>query len=647
MPNASSHLPAAFEVTHSQAFPGTVILGSPTADSVIFSLLCQADTELFVEYGKTPNQYDLRTTVASLKKDQPFKLKLSGLDKDAQYYYRLRHRLSAEIDFSAGIASAFHTQRAPGSAYTFTIQADSHRDNNVSDDIYRQTLSNAAGDKPDFHIDLGDTVMGDKWAKNYQDLAKRYAEERSFFNILCGSAPLFMANGNHEGENGWQYKGQEDSLAVWATNSRKLYYPTPEPGSFYSQSTNEEQFVGLRQSYYAWEWGDALFVILDPFWNTRAANSPSRHTPAAWDWTLGKEQYDWLRTTLQKSPSKFKFVFAHNLVGGYDLGRVGNGRGGAEAACFYEWGGLNTDGTQGFEANRPGWGKPIHQLLVDNKVNIFFHGHDHYFAKQGLDGVVYQECPQPGSRNNNTHADEYAYISGAFIEGTGYVRVNVSADAFKVDFVRTYLPGAQTASRKNGEVGYSYTDTDRVEQAHPPASAPTVAPSSGGQPPPGGRLPASGDPHTSTAPVLPPVSSGTMHLFSPVVKEGEDMPEKYTRQGAKAGLTTVSPPLGWTGAPADTRTFAVIGWNGVIFWSLWNIPGTAAGLAENYQGPSTVGQKFQTPSEGGPGIFTKHLTLYALSASVNVPADSAVETLRQAMQSLTLDSAVLNYKVTV
>jgi len=434
-------------------------------------LLAKVDSEVFIEYGKTSDVYDAKTDVASLKKDQPLELKVSGLDKDTQYYYRLRHKSSGETDFSANTGEAFHTQRAPGDSFTFTIQADSHRDSNISEAVYKQTLLNALGDTPDFHIDLGDTEMGDKWAKTSQDLAKRYVEERSFYGLLNDFAPLFLVNGNHEGENGWQYKGN-DSLPVWATNSRKLYYPNPEVGNFYSQSTREEPVVGIRQSYYAWEWGDALFVVLDPFWNTK--------NPTGWDWTLGKEQYDWFRTTLENSHSKFKFVFAHQLVGGYTLGNAGPGRGGAEAARFFEWGGLNADGTQGFDAHRPGWGKPIHQLLVDNKVNIFFHGHDHFFGKQGLDGVIYQECPQPGAINTNTHNGEYAYGSGAFIVGTGYIRVNITSDSYKVDFVRTYLPAAQIGGHKNGEIGYSYTSNDKVEQAQPPPTAITKAPTSGG-----------------------------------------------------------------------------------------------------------------------------------------------------------------------
>ena len=78
-------------------------------------------------------------------------------------------------------------------------------------------------------------------------------------------------------------------------------------------------------------------------------------------------------------------------------------RGGAEAAPFYEWGGKNADGTDGFEQNRPGWPAPIHQLLVQHRVTAVFHGHDHLYVKQDLDGIVYQEVPQPGTPGGKQH----------------------------------------------------------------------------------------------------------------------------------------------------------------------------------------------------------------------------------------------------
>ena len=46
-----------------------------------------------------------------------------------------------------------------------------------------------------------------------------------------------------------------------------------------------------------------------------------------WSWTLGLQQYNWLKQTLQNSDAKYKFVFSHNMLGGIPAGRsAGPGR---------------------------------------------------------------------------------------------------------------------------------------------------------------------------------------------------------------------------------------------------------------------------------------------------------------------------------
>jgi len=129
----------------------------------------------------------------------------------------------------------------------------------------------------------------------------------------------------------------------------------------------------MTQNYYAWEWGNALFLVLDPFRFTMGNKDP-------WQRTLGNQQYQWLKTTLQNSKAVFKFVFIHNLVGGVDL--KGRGRGGAEASQYYEWGGADTSGLNQFSINRPGWENPIHDLLLQYKVQAVFHGHDHFLPNK-------------------------------------------------------------------------------------------------------------------------------------------------------------------------------------------------------------------------------------------------------------------------
>ncbi len=188
-------------------------------------------------------------------------------------------------------------------------------------------------------------------------------------------------------------------------------------------------------------------MVLDPFWFTR-----DRKGDDNWGMTLGETQYRWLTATLEKSRAPFKFVFLHHLVGG--LGR--DVRGGVATAPYMEWGGKNADGTEGFAQHRPGWAMPIHQLLVRNGVSIVFHGHDHLFAREELDGVVYQEVPQPGHPSGGTRsAEEYGY-TGVILGSSGHLRVTVEPGQAVVEYVRSAVPGITRDEVANGAVDHHY-----------------------------------------------------------------------------------------------------------------------------------------------------------------------------------------------
>jgi hypothetical protein len=165
--------------------------------------------------------------------------------------------------------------------------------------------------------------------------------------------------------------------------------------------------------------------------------------------TLGREQYDGLAATLRGSKTRRKFVFIHQLVGGTESG----GRGGAEVAPLFEWG----DG-KGYAFRRAGWGKPIHALMVETGVSIAFHGHDHFFARQELDGIIDQLVPQPGHRNSRSHqAVEYGYRTGDFLPNSGHVRVRVAEEGVTVGYVRAATPEMERCGVRNGEVAFRYT----------------------------------------------------------------------------------------------------------------------------------------------------------------------------------------------
>jgi hypothetical protein len=415
------------------------ILGRPTTNSIVISLLSATDQTISISYGTESGKYTAQTEPIALQANIPGEVTLSNLTPDTAYFYSIND-----------VENSFHTARPPGATFTFTIQADSHLDSNSSLLVYQQTLANQRADQPDFVIDMGDTFMTDKY-KPYTAAAPQYLAQRYYLGQLADTAPLFLVLGNHDGEGA--PKGSAGiEMSVWSAQMRKKYFPNPVPASFYTGNTTPHPKVGDLQNYYAWEWGDALFIVLDPYWFTPPAKS---NTTDLWNPTLGAEQYQWLKSTLESSDARWKFVFIHQLLSGTDK----NGRGGVEVANLYEWGGHNPDGSYAFDKYRPGWSLPIHQLLVANHVNAVFHGHDHLFVKQELDGIIYQEVPQPSAaRPNNTgSATEYNYLTGDLLGSPGHIRVTVSPDGVTVEYVRTYLPEDRNDRQVNGQVEYLYS----------------------------------------------------------------------------------------------------------------------------------------------------------------------------------------------
>lgn len=435
------------------AHPLDVVLGRPGTASVTLSVLSYEEVEGMIAYGAKAGALASKTPPFPLKAGEPREVLLEGLQPNARTFYQILTRKPG-AEWEPQPEGSVHTQRPRGSAFAFTLQADPHLDYNTDPALYSRCLANALADLPDFHVDLGDTFMCDKH-RTRKSAASQYVAQRYYFGQIAHSAPLFLVLGNHDGESGRWLDGTADNLAVWSNAQRKKYFPNPMPGGIYTGNETADPQAGVLQNYYAWEWGDALFIVLDPFWYSKRQRGGDDN----WGSTLGREQYDWLDRNLRQSTAKFRFVFIHHLVGG--IGK--DARGGAEAAGLYEWGGRDAAGTDLFQSKRPGWEMPIHSLLAKHRVSVVFHGHDHLYVKQDLDGVVYQEVPQPGHpRHDNTRSSaEYGYKSGTIHGSSGHLRVSVSPERATVEYVRSVLPEGETADRKNRAVTHRYEVTPR------------------------------------------------------------------------------------------------------------------------------------------------------------------------------------------
>lgn len=471
------------------------MIGRPTDRSATLNVVPAAAGEIFVRWGSGARAG--QTAPRACLAGRPVEIGLTGLDPDTTCCYTVMFRPDAAGDFAGAADGCFHTARARRSPFIFTIQADAHLTELVVGEqksdagsvdkegrarLYQRTLVNVLADRPDFHIDLGDfariEVRGVRSATSRADARERYLAQRRFLGALSPSVPFFLVLGNHEAEQGWRLAGG-DSLPVWGAAARTGLIPNPRPDGFYSGNSDSlTAGLGPVEDYYAWEWGDALFVVLDPYryTETRPHNLVGAGFLASldgWDWTLGERQYRWLHEVLSRSSARWKFVFAHNLTGGVLGSRAGEGyygRGGADAARYssaghasFEWGGEDASGEYVFETRRPGWPHgSIHEMLVANGVDVVFRGHDHIFVREVLDGIVYQTCPDVADWQYGAgYYSSELFSRGIKVNNSGHLRVAVSPDSIRVDYVRSVLPEDDPLDEShtpvsNGDVSYGY-----------------------------------------------------------------------------------------------------------------------------------------------------------------------------------------------
>jgi hypothetical protein len=381
------------------------------SNSARISINSNQNVSTYIEYGFARAKYTFKTSPVNIKAGSSTIILLGNLKASSKIYYRVRYNLKSTGTYLAKPELSFTTSAASANS-VFAIQADPHMDENSDGTVYSNTLQQIVAASPAFLMDLGDIFMVDKLQdKSEANIRARFELMLGYYKKL-GSVPLKICLGNHDGELGYSKFNTK--------NYRREYFP---------EQTGE-------LAYFSFEGPDQLHVVLDPF--TYTTSNPKDD---GWQWTLGKTQYDWLKSTLSSSSATHKFIYIHHLL-------VGNAtsRGGVEIAMRNEWGGLNNDGTPGFESNRPGWGKPIHQLLIDNKVSFVFKGHDHLYVKQELDGIIYQTVPQPSHPGDKIDVKQYGYLSGKGVGGSGFIKVRTDGKAAFVDFVK-----------HDGSIGDSYT----------------------------------------------------------------------------------------------------------------------------------------------------------------------------------------------
>ncbi|MBY0260940.1 MAG: metallophosphoesterase family protein, partial [Phycisphaerales bacterium] len=249
------------------------ILGRPSDSAVTISLLSQTTIEAFVEYGVEPGVYSKRTPLRTVEAGVPAEFELAGLAPATSYVYRVLTKSAADATFARQDEASFRTQRKRGATFTFGVQGDSHPERPgkmYAPDLYIQTMTNVANDRPDFYFLMGDDFsierLIERGNKSQDAVNAIYAHQRGFLGLVGRSTPLMLVNGNHEQAAKYLLDGTANNFAVLAGKARTTFFPLPAPGGIYTGNSKPVEHIGLLRDYYAWEWGDALFVVIDPYW---------------------------------------------------------------------------------------------------------------------------------------------------------------------------------------------------------------------------------------------------------------------------------------------------------------------------------------------------------------------------------------------
>lgn len=341
----------------------------------------------------------------------------TDLSPASAYQYRLLYRRTTFDDaFQLLSEGTLTTIEPPGRSFSFAMLSDTHIGSDMSysnqgvPEWCREVASQISVHGPRFTIHLGDVLDFHQYGFNVPSpsslLTKQaYLSYRNLLETMPATMFHFSTIGNWDGESGCF----TDEEILRSRDARLVYMPNPNA-----------QTVGYNgsdfQDYYAFNWGDAMFIVLNVQSYTMTEHLLSTFSEgSADDWTLGQSQLNWLEQTLSDASAKWRFVFIHHTVGGAAATEENSiyGRGGGQAAYVGEQ-------------------AVIHQLMIDHDVQILFYGHDHVFTDMVVDGIHYSS---PGSAGAPWLFTETTTGYQNYIAEPGWALVNVSPDDVHVQFI--------------------------------------------------------------------------------------------------------------------------------------------------------------------------------------------------------------------
>lgn len=140
-------------------------------------------------------------------------------------------------------------------------------------------------------------------------------------------------------------------------------------------------------------------------------------------------------------------------------------------------------------------------------------------------------------------------------------------------------------------------------------------------------------------------------VTSPAFEPNGRLPAEFTCEGAG-----ISPPVAWSGAPANTKWFALSLWHTASdreksYWVVYDIPADVAQLEKDSRTVGRLGfsdkrrAEYEPMCPKGTKLNTYHITVFALAEKPKLPRDGVTRALLlDAIKDITLAAGTLNFQ---
>ena len=381
---------------------GTTFITAVTGSGALINSFFNEPVDYYITYGTTPGIYTTNTTILENQSiNTPINIHLTGLTENTRYYYQpyIRRNATSEDYCAFQDERNFTTEKPSGSSFSFVHVTDTHlnavfyklpasEEGQIS---YFNTASQIRSINPDFVIDTGDSTgmvgNGGGGVDNQEEAYTQWSRIRNLYSYTL-PIPFYFSLGNHEGESDLIGRdGYTQERMNWSTHARLKYFPQPDNSTYPYGGNNEtrdknaagdyfQDYGRPLEDYYAFDWGDATFVVLDTYRYTENLTEPLSPN----FWSLGKEQFEWLNQTLATSTKKWKFVFGHHILGGGNSTKTP-----PQGDYNYGDGGGNYSQT----GNESYGQVAINPLMERYNAQFYIYGHVHFFAHDWANWSLY------------------------------------------------------------------------------------------------------------------------------------------------------------------------------------------------------------------------------------------------------------------